>query len=67
MKDYQRRATRKYQDAHIRRLNISLNDNTDQDILTHLETVSNYNGYIKALIRADIARTSSTTADSKPE
>ena len=37
-------------------LYLKLNRNTDSDILKHLECVGNKQGYIKFLIRADIAR-----------
>lgn len=35
---------------------LRFNKKTDADILKHLEGVENRQGYIKALIRADIAR-----------
>lgn len=35
---------------------INLNKNTDPDILEHLEAMDNVQGYIKSLIRADIAK-----------
>lgn len=35
---------------------LKLNRNTDTDILEHLARQANRQGYIKALIRADIAR-----------
>lgn len=33
---------------------LKFNKNTDVDILEHLETIDNFQGYIKTLIRADI-------------
>lgn len=38
------------------RVSIKLVNNTDADIIAHLEKQSNKQGYIKALIRADIAK-----------
>jgi len=35
---------------------LNLNTNTDPDILKHLESCDNVQGYLKALIRADIAK-----------
>lgn len=37
------------------RIVMNLNHNTDADLLKKLETVSSKQGYIKQLIRADIA------------
>lgn len=37
-------------------LRVRLCHSTDRDILDHLEQQDNKSGYIKALIRADIAR-----------
>lgn len=37
-------------------LYLKLNRNTDADILARLESVENKQGYVKSLIRADIAR-----------
>lgn len=45
----------RYAAKTIRRYVINLNRNTDPDILDHLESLDNVQGYIKALIRADIA------------
>jgi hypothetical protein len=36
---------------------------TDADIIAHLEAQPNKQGYIKALIRADMARSSKTDKD----
>ena len=46
----------RYAAKAIRRFAININRNTDSDILVHLEQVDNVQGYIKSLIRADIAR-----------
>lgn len=42
--------------AHTTRVYIKLNNNTDADILQHLETVGNKQGYIKRLIREDMKK-----------
>lgn len=52
--DAQKRATRKYDDAHTRKIVLKLNTNTDADILAKLAQVQNKQGYIKSLIRADM-------------
>lgn len=49
-------AQARYQAKTRKRLPINLNTNTDQDIIAFLETLDNLNGYIKDLIRADMAK-----------
>ena len=51
----QARATKKYQENNARMFTIRLNLNTDMDIIEKLEQVESKQGYIKQLIRADIA------------
>lgn len=46
--DYDKRATKQ--------ILLKLNRNTDADILEHLDAQENRQGYIKRLIREDIAR-----------
>ncbi len=46
----------RYDKANCRGVYLKLNINTDADILARLEEVGNRQGYIKGLIRADIAR-----------
>lgn len=46
----------RYVAKNIVRVVVQLNRKTDADILKHLEGVENRQGYIKSLIRADIAR-----------
>lgn len=46
----------RYHKAHTVSLTIRLMKNTEQDILERLDSVPNKAGYIKSLIRADIAR-----------
>lgn len=50
----QRRATLKYNQSHAKNMTLSLNFQTDKDILDHLESIQNKSGYIKSLIRQDI-------------
>ena len=44
----------RYDALHTKQFNIKLNKNTDADILTHLTGISNKQGYVKSLIRADM-------------
>jgi hypothetical protein len=46
----------KYGREKTRRYTISAMTNTEQDVIQKLDSVENKNGYIKALIRADIAK-----------
>lgn len=46
----------RYAAKTIRRFVLNLNRNTDPDILEHLEKIDNVQGYLKSLIRADIAK-----------
>lgn len=48
------RATMKYMQANTKQMKINLSLKYDADIIAKLETVGNMQGYIKALIRADI-------------
>lgn len=41
--------------THTTNLRLKLNNNTDADIIAHLKKQTSMQGYIKALIRADIA------------
>lgn len=50
----QKRATLKYDIDHTRQIKFKFNLDTDADILDKLDSVENKQGYIKALIRADI-------------
>ena len=54
---YQIDANDRYDRANTKRLYIKLNKNTDRDILEHLDLIINKQGYVKRLIRDDIART----------
>ena len=54
--DAQKRANAKYEREKTRSIKIKLTISTDADILAKLDAVGNKQGYIKALIRADIAK-----------
>lgn len=57
MTEAQKRAQKKYDEAHrkdFRIVNLKLNRETDADIIEKLEASGNIQGYIKNLIRADI-------------
>ncbi len=43
-----------YQKTHQKQIKFVLNLTTDADILDHLKTVPNVQGYLKSLIRRDI-------------
>lgn len=47
---------KRYQAANIRKIPLMINRKTEADILAFLEAQPNRNGYIKALIRADMAK-----------
>ena len=46
----------RYHKAHTTSLTVRLMNNTEQDIIQKLNSVNNKAGYIKQLIRADIAK-----------
>lgn len=50
------RANAKYDESNTRQIRLKLNLSHDADILAKLDEVENKQGYIKALIRADIQR-----------
>lgn len=52
----QMRANAKYDAKATMQIKMKLNKNTDADIIQKLESVDNKQGYIKALIRADMAK-----------
>lgn len=52
----QKRAKEKYDAKTAVQIKLKLNKNTDADILELLEKIENKQGYIKDLIRADIAK-----------
>lgn len=54
--DAQLRAIAKYDAANTKQIMLKLNRKTDADILAALEACGNVQGYIKKLIRADLAK-----------
>ena len=54
--DAQKRANAKYEREKTRSIKIKLTKSTDADILRKLDDVGNKQGYIKALIRADLKK-----------
>ena len=50
----QKKAQRKYDSANTVIITMKLNKKTDKAIIDKLDSVENKQGYIKALIRADI-------------
>lgn len=57
------RAKAKYFKEKVRRVSMNLAKNTDADIIAKLESVPSMQGYIKSLIRADIAAAKYYTAE----
>lgn len=53
---------RAYNDTHVRQIKFSFSLTYDADVIEMLDSVPNKQGYIKALIRADIARAKSEAA-----
>lgn len=54
--DAQYKASQKYKKANLRRVVISLNKNTDQDIIAFLESKNNVQGAIKEILRGEIRK-----------
>ena len=54
--DAQKRAVMKYEAKNTVQVHLKLNIRTDADILKRLEEVESKQGYIKELIRKDMAR-----------
>lgn len=52
----QKKAQERYDSANTVQIKMKLNRSTDADILARLDEVGNKQGYIKELIRADIAK-----------
>lgn len=51
----QLKAQKKYDSVNVKKYGIKLNCNTDADVIKKLSEVDNVQGYIKELIRKDIA------------
>lgn len=47
---------RKYQNQQIRQVKLNLNRKTDADLIAYLDGIDNVTGYIKRLIRSDMAK-----------
>ena len=54
--DALKRAIKKYDEANTTQVHLKFNNKTDSDILAHLETVENVQGYIKKLVREDMEK-----------
>lgn len=54
--DSLKKAQEKYDRANTVQIRLKLNKKTDADILAKLESCDNKQGYIKALIRADMSK-----------
>lgn len=52
----QKKASARWDAANTIQVKLKLNKNTDVDIIEKLQSVDNKQGYIKELIRADIAK-----------
>ena len=52
----QKKAQDKYNKANTTQFRMKLNNKTDADIIGKLSSVPNKQGYLKSLIRADMAR-----------
>lgn len=46
----------KYKAANTRQFKLVMNKNTEPDLIAHLESIENIQGYIKSLIRADMLK-----------
>ena len=56
MTDARRRSNAKYDASHVKYFSLKLNIGTDADIIEKLASVDSMQGYIKRLIRDDIAK-----------
>lgn len=52
----QKTATAKYQAANMKKYTFKFNTKTEGDLIAHLESIDNVQGYIKSLIRADMLK-----------
>ena len=50
----QKAADARYKAANTKQIKFVLNKNTEPDLIAHLESIDNVQGYIKTLIRADM-------------
>lgn len=58
-----KRASMKYDKENMRQIKFNLSLKYDQDIIAYIDTLPNKQGYIKSLIRADMARAKSEKED----
>lgn len=56
LSEARKRANNKYIAKNLVQKSFRLNRRTDVDILEYLETIDNFSGYIKQLIREDMKR-----------
>ena len=61
------KAVNKFNKEKTKVIPVRLNFKTDADILSHLETVSSKMGYVKNLIRADMAKNRKQGGESRPQ
>ena len=52
----EKKAVKKYDAANTRQIHLKLNTKTDADILDHLDRQKSKQGYIKKVIRRDMAK-----------
>ena len=67
VKEYDYRATQKYLREKCRQIGLLLNKKTDEDILVWLDSQENKQGYLKRLIREDMARQGFVLPEKKEE
>lgn len=58
MTQAQKQAQARYDKRNTRQINLKLNLHTDADVLERLQSVDSMQGYIKRLIREDVAKCS---------
>lgn len=56
----QKAADARYKAANTKQIKFVLNKNTEPDLIAHLESIDNVQGYIKSLIRADMSKQKGT-------
>lgn len=52
----QKAADARYKAANTKQVKFVLNKNTEPDLIAHLESIDNVQGYIKSLIRTDMSK-----------
>ena len=60
----QKKAVKRYNAVNVKMISLKLNRKTDKDILEHMETIENKQGYLKQLIRSDIKGMVNTNVNS---